>query len=216
MPKKSATKKIIVNKKAATGSSRLKRSDSNDDGSPTSAMWSASAEGVASGDAAPASRTTASVLSSQCFLTLVIAAVCALCYANSAQCGFVFDDISAIRDNRDLRPYTPWKNVFLNDFWGTPIQKVRHFWGGAADGSQLQANPNIMANLIQIYIICTGTKSQILSAAVCDDLQMELFAAWPEAVRLSSGQCAVALHRLIHLFQVSDLWLNIPNRVYIG
>lgn len=45
------------------------------------------------------------------------------CYYNSLHCGFVFDDISAIKDNRDLRPHTPLKNLFFNDFWGTPMQK---------------------------------------------------------------------------------------------
>lgn len=45
-------------------------------------------------------------------------------YLNSLGCGFVFDDISAIKDNRDLRPHTPLKNVFYNDFWGTPMHKV--------------------------------------------------------------------------------------------
>lgn len=53
-----------------------------------------------------------------CFVTLAV-----LCYYNSTQCGLVFDDISAIRDNRDLRPFTPFKQIFLNDFWGTPMRK---------------------------------------------------------------------------------------------
>ncbi|XP_060651327.1 protein O-mannosyl-transferase Tmtc3 [Drosophila nasuta] len=55
------------------------------------------------------------------FLSICIA--CIVCYYNSTQCGLVFDDISAIRDNKDLRPSTPLKNVFLNDFWGTPMRK---------------------------------------------------------------------------------------------
>ncbi|ALC41109.1 CG4050 [Drosophila busckii] len=55
------------------------------------------------------------------FLCICIA--CVLCYYNSTQCGLVFDDISAIRDNKDLRPSTPLRNVFLNDFWGTPMHK---------------------------------------------------------------------------------------------
>ncbi|KAF5297988.1 hypothetical protein FQA39_LY11863 [Lamprigera yunnana] len=44
-------------------------------------------------------------------------------YHNSCYCGFVFDDISAIKDNRDLRPHTPLLNIFFNDFWGTPMHK---------------------------------------------------------------------------------------------
>ncbi|XP_022251271.1 transmembrane and TPR repeat-containing protein 3-like, partial [Limulus polyphemus] len=53
---------------------------------------------------------------------LVTLAAC-ICYLNSLQCGFVFDDMSAVRDNRDLRPQTPLSNLFWNDFWGTPIHK---------------------------------------------------------------------------------------------
>lgn len=46
------------------------------------------------------------------------------CYWNSLSCGFVFDDVSAILDNKDLRPNTPLRNLFLNDFWGTPMAEV--------------------------------------------------------------------------------------------
>jgi len=49
--------------------------------------------------------------------------VCLFLYWNSLQCGFVFDDISAVRDNRDLRPHVPLSNLLENDFWGTPMQK---------------------------------------------------------------------------------------------
>lgn len=44
-------------------------------------------------------------------------------YSNSLSCGFAFDDISAIRDNKDIRPSTPILQIFANDFWGTPIRK---------------------------------------------------------------------------------------------
>ncbi|XP_075945746.1 protein O-mannosyl-transferase TMTC3 isoform X2 [Anarhichas minor] len=47
------------------------------------------------------------------------------CYWNSLLCGFVFDDVSAILDNKDLRPSTPVRNLFLNDFWGTPMAEER-------------------------------------------------------------------------------------------
>uniref|UniRef100_A0A665VP03 Protein O-mannosyl-transferase TMTC3 n=1 Tax=Echeneis naucrates TaxID=173247 RepID=A0A665VP03_ECHNA len=46
------------------------------------------------------------------------------CYWNSLSCGFVFDDVSAILDNKDLRPSTPLRDLFLNDFWGTPMAEV--------------------------------------------------------------------------------------------
>ncbi|GIX91776.1 protein O-mannosyl-transferase TMTC3 [Caerostris extrusa] len=52
-----------------------------------------------------------------------VIAVSFICYYNALHCGFVFDDISAIRDNKDLRPSTPLSNIFFNDFWGTPIHK---------------------------------------------------------------------------------------------
>ncbi|XP_029697225.1 protein O-mannosyl-transferase TMTC3 isoform X2 [Takifugu rubripes] len=47
------------------------------------------------------------------------------CFWNSLSCGFVFDDVSAILDNKDLRPSTPLRNLFLNDFWGTPMSEER-------------------------------------------------------------------------------------------
>ncbi|XP_037538509.1 protein O-mannosyl-transferase TMTC3 [Nematolebias whitei] len=47
------------------------------------------------------------------------------CYWNCLSCGFVFDDVSAILDNKDLRPSTPLRNMFLNDFWGTPMAEER-------------------------------------------------------------------------------------------
>ena len=57
------------------------------------------------------------------FSSLLVLLV-AVCYHNSLPCGFVFDDMSAIRDNKDLRPETPVINLFWNDFWGTPMHKV--------------------------------------------------------------------------------------------
>lgn len=54
---------------------------------------------------------------------LVLGAVTMLAYYYACQCDLVFDDISAIRDNKDLRPASPLKNIFLNDFWGTSMRK---------------------------------------------------------------------------------------------
>ncbi|XP_053600141.1 protein O-mannosyl-transferase Tmtc3 [Plodia interpunctella] len=56
-------------------------------------------------------------------LGAILVLACILVYHNCLYCGFVFDDISAIKENRDLRPQTPLTNIFLNDFWGTPIHK---------------------------------------------------------------------------------------------
>lgn len=54
----------------------------------------------------------------------IVCAAAFICYYNALNCGFVFDDMSAIRDNKDLRPSSPLSNIFFNDFWGTPIHKV--------------------------------------------------------------------------------------------
>lgn len=56
--------------------------------------------------------------------SLLIAVVGFAVYLNSFGCGFAFDDMSAIRDNRDLRPQTPLSQLFLNDFWGQGMTKV--------------------------------------------------------------------------------------------
>ncbi|XP_038636329.1 protein O-mannosyl-transferase TMTC3 [Scyliorhinus canicula] len=56
---------------------------------------------------------------------VLLTGVVAVCYWNSTSCGFVFDDVSAILDNKDLHPSTPLKNLFRNDFWGTPMTEER-------------------------------------------------------------------------------------------
>ncbi|XP_018412237.1 PREDICTED: transmembrane and TPR repeat-containing protein 3 isoform X2 [Nanorana parkeri] len=57
--------------------------------------------------------------------TSILLCVVVACYWNSLYCGFVFDDVSAILDNKDLHPSTPIKKVFQNDFWGTPMSEER-------------------------------------------------------------------------------------------
>ncbi|XP_003388214.1 PREDICTED: transmembrane and TPR repeat-containing protein 3-like [Amphimedon queenslandica] len=44
-------------------------------------------------------------------------------YLNTLQNEFCFDDSSAILTNPDLLPKTPLFNLFLNDFWGTPMHQ---------------------------------------------------------------------------------------------
>lgn len=55
-------------------------------------------------------------------VVLVAAAACTA-YASSLGAGLVYDDLAAIKGNRDLRPGTPMVNLFFNDFWGTPLRK---------------------------------------------------------------------------------------------
>lgn len=54
---------------------------------------------------------------------VILAALTTIAYYYACQCDLVFDDISAIKDNKDLRPASPLRNIFLNDFWGTPMRK---------------------------------------------------------------------------------------------
>lgn len=56
--------------------------------------------------------------------TAILIAIITICiYANSCLCGFVFDDVSAVVDNKDLRPHTPLANLWVHDFWGTPMSR---------------------------------------------------------------------------------------------
>jgi tetratricopeptide (TPR) repeat protein len=54
---------------------------------------------------------------------VLLSSACVLCYSNSLFCDFVFDDVSAIKDNKDIRPETPLSQVFQNDFWGISMTK---------------------------------------------------------------------------------------------
>ncbi len=54
---------------------------------------------------------------------LLLCLACASCYWNCLGCGFVFDDVSAIRENKDLRPSTPISSLLTHDFWGTPMSR---------------------------------------------------------------------------------------------
>ena len=56
-------------------------------------------------------------------LALTVVAVVIVVYFNANFCDFVFDDVSAIKDNKDLRPSTDLFSLFSHDFWGTPMSK---------------------------------------------------------------------------------------------
>ena len=49
------------------------------------------------------------------------AVVGCVAYLTSLDCGMCFDDETAIMENADLRPSTPWSNILSNDFWGKSI-----------------------------------------------------------------------------------------------
>ncbi|XP_055889730.1 protein O-mannosyl-transferase TMTC3-like isoform X3 [Biomphalaria glabrata] len=69
--------------------------------------------------------TPASMMENFAKLSFILCAVVATIYHNALWCGFVFDDMSAIVENKDLRPNTPFSDLFLNDFWGTPMHKEK-------------------------------------------------------------------------------------------
>ena len=58
------------------------------------------------------------------FHSVILVVTTVAIYHNALDCGFVFDDMSAIVENQDLRPKTPITDLFWNDFWGTPMHKV--------------------------------------------------------------------------------------------
>ncbi|XP_052004901.1 protein O-mannosyl-transferase TMTC4-like [Xyrauchen texanus] len=52
---------------------------------------------------------------------LVTAFVALICFINSYDGEFVFDDSEAIINNKDLNPETPLSNIWKNDFWGSNL-----------------------------------------------------------------------------------------------
>uniref|UniRef100_A0A3Q3XNG4 dolichyl-phosphate-mannose--protein mannosyltransferase n=1 Tax=Mola mola TaxID=94237 RepID=A0A3Q3XNG4_MOLML len=50
-----------------------------------------------------------------------VALLALLCFINSYDGEFVFDDSEAIVNNKDLRPTTPLNNIWSNDFWGSNL-----------------------------------------------------------------------------------------------
>uniref|UniRef100_A0A3B3XSJ6 dolichyl-phosphate-mannose--protein mannosyltransferase n=1 Tax=Poecilia mexicana TaxID=48701 RepID=A0A3B3XSJ6_9TELE len=52
---------------------------------------------------------------------VTVAVVALLCFINSYDGEFVFDDSEAIVNNKDLKPVTPLSNIWRNDFWGSNL-----------------------------------------------------------------------------------------------
>ncbi|XP_037542613.1 protein O-mannosyl-transferase TMTC4 [Nematolebias whitei] len=52
---------------------------------------------------------------------VAVALVALLCFMNSYDGEFVFDDSEAIVNNKDLKPTTPLSNIWSNDFWGSNL-----------------------------------------------------------------------------------------------
>uniref|UniRef100_A0A3Q2ZNV7 dolichyl-phosphate-mannose--protein mannosyltransferase n=1 Tax=Hippocampus comes TaxID=109280 RepID=A0A3Q2ZNV7_HIPCM len=52
---------------------------------------------------------------------VTVGLVALLCFINSYDGEFVFDDSEAIINNKDLKPTTPLTNIWSNDFWGSNL-----------------------------------------------------------------------------------------------
>ena len=82
--------------------------------------------------------------SSSSFIPAIFCATLGIAlYLNTLDCGLCFDDISAITNNEDLRPETPWTNLIWNDFWGTPM---------AQEGSHKSYRPLCVATFRLNYL----------------------------------------------------------------
>ncbi|XP_076281504.1 protein O-mannosyl-transferase Tmtc4 [Lasioglossum baleicum] len=66
------------------------------------------------------SKTTSELPAVPLRLSLFIITLLSLCFANSYNGDFVFDDSEAVVNNEDVQS-TPLKNVFENDFWGAKL-----------------------------------------------------------------------------------------------
>lgn len=61
-----------------------------------------------------------------CVVCIPVAAAI-LCYVNSLEGDFLHDDVFAIKSNKDVRGETSLSEIFLNDFWGKPMDdKTSH------------------------------------------------------------------------------------------
>ena len=80
----------------------------------------------------------------QVISALLCALLSVILYVNTLDCGLCFDDVSAISQNQDLRPESPWTNLIWNDFWGTPM---------AQEGSHKSYRPLCVATFRVNYLV---------------------------------------------------------------
>ncbi|BFZ06499.1 hypothetical protein BsWGS_09538 [Bradybaena similaris] len=63
---------------------------------------------------------------SQLIASLAVFTVAFVCFANSYDGEFVFDDAEAIENNKDLLPTTPVEDLLQHDFWGKKLSNLSH------------------------------------------------------------------------------------------
>ncbi|XP_071084999.1 protein O-mannosyl-transferase TMTC4-like [Haliotis cracherodii] len=58
--------------------------------------------------------------------SVLVFCLAVLCFANSHDGAFIFDDLSAVTTNKDLLPESPLANIFAHDFWGHKLDNRSH------------------------------------------------------------------------------------------
>ncbi|XP_067669519.1 protein O-mannosyl-transferase TMTC4-like [Haliotis asinina] len=58
--------------------------------------------------------------------SVLVFCLAVLCFVNSYDGDFVFDDEPAIKENKDVLPTTPFSDIFAHDFWGKNLDSRSH------------------------------------------------------------------------------------------
>ncbi|KAL6101187.1 tmtc4 [Pungitius sinensis] len=104
---------------------------------------------------------------------VTVALVALLCFINSYDGEFVFDDSEAIVNNKDLKPETPLNNIWSNDFWGTNL---------SSNSSHKSYRPLTVLTFRLNYLLAGGLHPvgfhvlNIILHAVISALMMDVFA----------------------------------------
>ncbi|KAM8855841.1 protein O-mannosyl-transferase TMTC4 [Spinachia spinachia] len=104
---------------------------------------------------------------------VTVALVALLCFMNSYDGEFVFDDSEAIVNNKDLKPATPVNNIWSNDFWGTNL---------SSNSSHKSYRPLTVLTFRLNYLVAGGLHPigfhvlNIILHAVISALMMDVFA----------------------------------------
>nr|XP_057937187.1 protein O-mannosyl-transferase TMTC4 [Doryrhamphus excisus]XP_057937189.1 protein O-mannosyl-transferase TMTC4 [Doryrhamphus excisus]XP_057937190.1 protein O-mannosyl-transferase TMTC4 [Doryrhamphus excisus] len=104
---------------------------------------------------------------------ITVGLVALMCFINSYDGEFVFDDSEAIINNKDLRATTPWNNIWSNDFWGSNL---------SSNSSHKSYRPLTVFTFRLNYILAGGLHPvgfhvlNILLHAVISVLMVEVFA----------------------------------------
>ncbi|XP_068185661.1 protein O-mannosyl-transferase TMTC4 isoform X2 [Antennarius striatus] len=102
-----------------------------------------------------------------------VALLALLCFINSYDGEFVFDDSEAIVNNKDLKPTTPLSNIWSNDFWGSNL---------SSNSSHKSYRPLTVLTFRLNYLLAGGLHPigfhvlNIILHAVISALMIEVFA----------------------------------------